>query len=223
MSERFGVRWGLAGGVALATIDEVREVTRYAVGAGFDSLWISHANAVDPIVALAATATENAGLAEVGTSVTPLFGRHPLGLAQAARTAQSALGGRFTLGIGAQSRGAVSSSMGLPWDHPLAFTREFIEGMLPLLAGEVADVDGTQLTTHAELNVTAAGHADPARRARAEDARPRRADGRRARRSASAGRAPSPPTSHRGSGGRRRAAGRPAPRIMALIRLCPRA
>ena len=155
MSDRLGVRWGLAGGVALASIDEVREVSAYAVAAGFDSLWISHANAVDPIVALAATAAEGGGLGEVGTSVVPLYGRHPIGLAQLARTAQSALGGRFTLGIGAASRQAVAASMGLGWDHPLAFTREFIAGLLPLLAGQVADVDGDQVTTHAELNITA--------------------------------------------------------------------
>ena len=90
--DRLGVRWGLAGGIALTTIDEVRDVTRYAVAAGFDSLWISHANAVDPIVALAAVAAETDGLAEVGTSVVPLYGRHPIGVAQLARTAQSALG-----------------------------------------------------------------------------------------------------------------------------------
>jgi F420-dependent oxidoreductase-like protein len=155
--DRLGVRWGLAGGVALATIDEVREVSRYAVAAGFDSLWISHANAVDPIVALAATADEHRELDEVGTSVVPLYGRHPIGVAQLARTAQSALGGRFTLGIGAASRQAVAASMGLGWDHPLGYTREFIAGLLPLLAGEVADVTGDQVTTHLELNIRAAG------------------------------------------------------------------
>ena len=117
--DRLGVRWGLAGGIALASIDEVREVARYAVAAGFDSLWISHANAVDPIVALACVADDIAALAEVGTSVVPLYGRHPIGLAQLARTAQSALGGRFTLGIGAASRQAVEASMGLAWDRPL--------------------------------------------------------------------------------------------------------
>jgi 5,10-methylenetetrahydromethanopterin reductase len=154
--DRFGVRWGLAGGVALASIHEVREVARYAVAAGFDSLWISHANAVDPIVALAAVAEDTVGLMEVGTSVVPIYGRHPIGVAQLARTAQSTLDGRFTLGIGAASRGAVASSMGLPWDHPLAYTREFIAGLQPLLAGEQADVDGTQLTTHSVLNIAAA-------------------------------------------------------------------
>jgi F420-dependent oxidoreductase-like protein len=153
---RLGVRWGLAGGVALASIAEVREVSRYAVSAGFDSLWISHANAVDPIVALAATAAENGALAEVGTSVVPLYGRHPIGVAQLARTAQSALDGRFCLGIGAASRQAVASAMGLGWDHPLAYTHEFIAGLLPLLAGRSADVDGDQVTTHAELNIDAA-------------------------------------------------------------------
>src|SRR6476659_9548258 len=74
--DRFGVRWGLAGGIALASIGEVREVARYAVAAGFDSLWISHANAVDPIVALAAVAADTEGLVEVGTSVVPIYGRH---------------------------------------------------------------------------------------------------------------------------------------------------
>jgi F420-dependent oxidoreductase-like protein len=150
------VRWGLAGGIALASIGEVREVARYAVAAGFDSLWISHANAVDPIVALACTAEETAGLSEVGTSVVPLYGRHPIGLAQLARTAQSALDGRFTLGIGAASLQAVRASMGLSWDRPLAFTRDFIDGLQPLLAGEQADVEGNEVTTHGQLNITAA-------------------------------------------------------------------
>ena len=197
--ERLGVRWGLAGGIALASIDEVREVTRYAVDAGFDSLWISHANAVDPIVALAATADESAGLAEVGTSVVPLYGRHPIGLAQLARTAQSALGGRFTLGIGAASTGAVATSMGLPWDRPLRYTREFIDGLQPLLAGQVADVDGEQVTTHAELNIAAPDTPILLAALGPEDARARRPAGRRAPASGSAARAPSPPTSPRGS------------------------
>ena len=154
--DRLGVRWGLAGGVALRSIAEVRDVARYADAAGFDSLWISHANAVDPIVALAAVADDLTHLGEVGTSVVPIFGRHPIGVAQLARTAQSALGGRFTLGIGAASKGAVQSSMGLPWDRPLAYTREFIDGLQPLLAGERVDEEGNEITTHAELNITAA-------------------------------------------------------------------
>ena len=217
--DRLGVRWGLAGGIALSTIDAVREVTRYATAAGFEALWISHANAVDPIVALAATADESGGLAEVGTSVVPLYGRHPIGLAQLARTAQSALGGRFTLGIGAASRNAVATSMGMAWEHPLAYTREFIAGLLPLLAGEPADVDGTQVTTHAELNVSSPG--TPVLLAalgpKMLELAGRTVDG------TSVGQCgPRTIATHIAPRIREAAAaaGRPAPRILSLIRLC---
>jgi 5,10-methylenetetrahydromethanopterin reductase len=154
--ERLGVSWGMAGGIAISSITEAVEVARYANAAGFDGLWISHSNAVDPIVALACVTDEIPDLSEVGTSVVPIYGRHPIGVAQLARTAQSALGGRFTLGIGASSRSQVADSMAMSWDHPLQYTREFIDGLEPLLAGEVAAVDGEQLSARAELNIVAA-------------------------------------------------------------------
>ncbi len=154
--DRYGVRWGLAGGTALRSIAEVREHARWADAAGFDGLWVSQASAVDPVVALAAAADDGPGLGEVGTSVVPLYGRHPLGLAQAARTAQSAWGGRFTLGVGPSHRASVEAALGLSWDRPLAYTRDFLAGLLPLLAGEPADVSGVEVTTRAALDVTAA-------------------------------------------------------------------
>jgi 5,10-methylenetetrahydromethanopterin reductase len=45
--------------------------------------------------------------------------------------------------------------MGLPWEHPLTYTREFLEGLLPLLAGRAASSEGTQVTTRGELNIGA--------------------------------------------------------------------
>jgi F420-dependent oxidoreductase-like protein len=217
--DRFGVRWGLAGGVAIASVEEARDVARYADAAGFDSLWISHANAVDPIVALACIAQDLGRLTEVGTSVVPLYGRHPIGLAQLARTAQSALGGRFTLGIGAASRHAVKTSMRLSWDHPLAFTREFIDGLQPLLAGRPADVDGTQLSTHSELAISAAD--TPILLAALG---PRMLDlaGRRVAGTSVGQCGPRTVATYVAPSIRAAAedAGRPAPRIMALIRIC---
>ncbi|MDH4144695.1 MAG: TIGR03564 family F420-dependent LLM class oxidoreductase [Acidimicrobiia bacterium] len=153
--DRLGVRWGLAGGTTLASIAEAREVARFADASGFDSLWISHANAIDPIVALACVAEDIPKLTEVGTSVVPIYGRHPIGVAQLSRTAQSVLGGRFTLGIGAASRGAVHASMRMTWQRPLGYTREFIAGLQPLLAGGAAEVDGDQLSTHYQLAIDA--------------------------------------------------------------------
>jgi 5,10-methylenetetrahydromethanopterin reductase len=216
---RLGVRWGLAGGAAIASIDGARDFARYAESAGFDSLWISQGFGVDPIVALACVADDCPSLTEVGTSVVPLYGRHPIGVAQLARTAQDALGGRFTLGIGAASKNAVMSSMGLAWDHPFAFTSEFIDGLQPLLAGGAADVTGTQLSTHAKLNIEAADTPIllAALGPKMLDLAGRRVQG------TSVGQC-GPRTirtyiapSIRAAA---EAAGRPQPRIMALIRLC---
>ena len=155
-NDRFGIRWGLAGGTTLASIDEARNAARFAEEAGFDSFWISHAMAVDPIVALACLGSDFAGIGEVGTSVVPLYGRHPIGLAQLARTAQNALGGRFTLGVGTASKRHVEGMLGLSWDKPFSYTREFIAALAPLLADEQADADGAQVSAHAKLAIEAA-------------------------------------------------------------------
>lgn len=152
---RLGVRWGFAGGVALSTIGEVAASARDAVDAGFESFWISQSNAVDPVVALAAVAADVRPLVEVGTSVVPLYGRHPIGVAQMVRTAQSALEGRLTLGIGPSHRSPVEETYGLQWDRPLGYTREFLDGLEPLLDGRSANAVGRQLVARTELNIDA--------------------------------------------------------------------
>ena len=154
-NDRFGVRWGLAGGTTLATVEQVRDVARFADASGFDGLWVSHALAVDPIVALACVSAEAPNLNEFGTSVVPLYGRHPIGLAQQAMTAQTALGGRFTLGIGAASKQQAEERLGLAWDRPFSFTRDFVDALQPLLAGQAAHVVGDQITARAKLDIDA--------------------------------------------------------------------
>ncbi len=217
--DRFGVRWGLAGGVALATIDEVREIARWGDDAGFDGLWISHAAAVDPIVALAAVAPEFTSMAEVGTSVVPLFGRHPFGLAQQVMTAQSALTGRFTLGIGPSHRPSVEGTLGLSWDHPYAYTEEFLDGLQPLLAGQPANVEGTQVTTRAQVAIDAP---DTPVLLAALGPRMLRLAGRRTHGTTVGQCGPKTIAGHivPTISAAADAAGRPAPRVMALVRLC---
>ncbi len=154
-NDRFGMGWGLAGGTTLASIEDARDAARFAEKAGFDSFWISHAMGIDPIVALACLGGDFPGLGEIGTSVVPLYGRHPVGLAQLARTAQNAVGGRFTLGIGAASRRHAEDVLGLSWDKPFSYTRDFVEALEPLLAGARADTDGEQISAHAQLEIEA--------------------------------------------------------------------
>jgi 5,10-methylenetetrahydromethanopterin reductase len=152
---RFGMRWGFAGGATLASVVAARDSARFAEVAGFDSFWISQNTGIDPVVALACIAADIPGLGEVGTSIVPLYGRHPVALAQMVRTAQNALGGRLTLGVGAASRAHVEGRLGLSWDKPYSFTREFMAGLVPLLAGDRADSDGEQISAHVALAIDA--------------------------------------------------------------------
>lgn len=214
-----GVRWGFAGGVALSSVSAVRTSAREAIAAGFESFWISQSNAVDPVVALAAAADEVRDLQEVGTSVVPLYGRHPLGVAQMVRTAQSVLDGRLTLGIGPSHRGPVNDSLGMSWDRPLSYTREFLDGLQPLLSGQQANAEGQQLVTRAELNVEAKN--TPILLA-ALGPRMLALAGARTAGTTVGQCGPNTIRTHIGPlvNEAAAAAGRPAPRIMALIRLC---
>ncbi len=217
--DRLGVRWGLAGGVALATIDQVREITRWGNAAGFDSLWISQAAAVDPLVALAAVASDITTMTEVGTSVVPLYGRHPFGLAQQVMTAQSALDGRLTLGVGPSHRPSVEGTLGLSWDHPFAYTSDFLDGLQPLLAGDEANVEGTEITTRAQLAIEAPN--TPILLA-ALGPRMLALAGRRTEGTTVGQCGPKTIANHivPTITAAAEAAGRPEPRVMALIRLC---
>src|SRR4051812_6284242 len=100
MANELGVPVGFGVGTEMRSVAEVRREAQWAAAAGFDSFWVSQIFGVDPIVALAAIAADIPTLREVGTSVVPMAGRHPLALAAQVRTAQDALDGRFTLGLG---------------------------------------------------------------------------------------------------------------------------
>lgn len=147
-----GVRLGFAGGTVLRSIDQVRTDASWATQAGFDSYWVSYLLGVDPLVALPVIASDVPDI-ELGTSVVPTAGRHPIAMAQLARTAQQACGGRFTLGVGPAHQVVVESRYGESWERPLERTREYLDVLVPLCAGEPAASSGNQVTGHATLDI----------------------------------------------------------------------
>ena len=153
MANSLGVPVGWSGGTGLNSIDAVRAEAVYARELGVDTFWVSQIFGVDPIVALAAVADDLAGVPEAGTSVVPLYGRHPLALAAQARTAQSALPSTFTLGIGPSHAMVVEGFYGESYDRPYSHTAEYVAAISPLLAGQPTDVEGTELTAKGWLTV----------------------------------------------------------------------
>ncbi len=151
-SEQLGVGLGFAGGTTQRTIEGVRSSAAWAADVGFDSYWLSYLIGVDPLVALAVVAPDVPDI-ELGTSVVPTVGRHPIALAQLARTTQQACAGRFTLGIGPAHQVVVEGKYGEVWDRPVERTSEHLDALVALCNGEPANVDGNQVQVHAELDI----------------------------------------------------------------------
>jgi F420-dependent oxidoreductase-like protein len=155
MLRELGVGVGYGAGTGLRTVAEVRDEAVWSARVGFETFWVSQVFGVDPIVALAAVGSAVPELAELGTSVVPLPGRHPLALAAQARTAQSALDGRFTLAVGTSHQMVAEGFFGESFGRPYARTAEFLDALLPLLRGEPADVEGDHVFAKGWLTIDA--------------------------------------------------------------------
>ncbi len=135
----------------LATL---RALARSAAEDGFRNLWLSQSTALDTLTAFTAIGIDCPTL-ELGASIIPIHGRHPLALAAQALTVQAAIGPRVILGIGTSHRPFVETMLGLPYDRPYAHLEEYVKVLRPLLRGEKTDFDGHQLGVHATLTIDA--------------------------------------------------------------------
>ena len=92
---------------------------------GFDSLWCSEAYGSDALTPLAwwGSRTERIRL---GTAIIQISARQPAATAMAAMTLDHLSGGRFILGLGASGPQVVEGWYGMPFEKPLARTREYV-------------------------------------------------------------------------------------------------
>ncbi len=125
-----------------------------AAADGLAGVWLSQILGPDALTVLAVVGQHVAGI-ELGVSIVPVYGRHPLALGMQARTTQAAVDGRLTLGIGASHRLVVEGLYGESYARPYTRTKEFLAALVPLLAGEAADVSGTELTVRGRLEIDA--------------------------------------------------------------------
>lgn len=151
---RIGLTVGL-GARAERTIPGLIERAKEAEHRGFDSLWMPAAFGLDPITALVAVGRETSGL-EIGTAVVPTFPRHPVVLAQQALTAQSALDGRFTLGIGLSHQVMMEDALGIAYERPAEHLGEYLAVLAPLLAGAPVSFRGERYRVEASVDVEGA-------------------------------------------------------------------
>ena len=112
---------------------------------GFTTVWTPQLPwEPDAVVALAIALREVDGIT-LGTGVLPIQSRLPMVLAQQALTLSLISGGRLKLGIGLTHALVTEGMWGIPWDRPVRRLNEYLDGLLPLLAGEEATLDQVQL------------------------------------------------------------------------------
>ncbi len=124
---------------------------RAAADDGFASAWLANIFGLDALTALAVAGSQVPGI-ELGTAVVPTYPRHPAALAQQALTASLAVGGRLVLGIGLSHQIVIEDMYGYSFDKPAVHMREYLAALVPLLAGQPADVDGAAVRAHIGLN-----------------------------------------------------------------------
>ena len=119
---------------------------------GFDSYWLPQHFGADMLTVIAMAGMQTSRI-ELGTAVVPTYPRHPVALAQQALTAQVAVNGRLTLGIGVSHRSTIEDWLGLTYASPLQHIEEYLAVLRPLLHESGVDYHGQQYRVAGELQI----------------------------------------------------------------------
>lgn len=125
-------------------VDTLVSLSREAAESGIGSVWVSQQFDHDALSVSAVIGHAVPGIA-IGTSVVPVYPRHPIVVSSQAQTAQAASHGRFTLGLGLSSAGRVEDSFGLGFDRPIRHLREYLTVLGSLLTTGTVDFTGQTL------------------------------------------------------------------------------
>ena len=137
--------------VAKASVAAFVDHARAASADGFSSYWVAEhpTGGLDALTVLTIVG-QTVDTMELGTAVIPTYPRHPLVLAGQALTAQSAMQGPLTLGIGL-SHQVMMADLGLDEDKPIRHLREYLSVLVPLVEDGRVDYQGESISCRAML------------------------------------------------------------------------
>ncbi len=124
---------------AATAIDRIRE----AEHAGVQQIWMTQSvGMLDTLTLFAAVAAHTTQI-RLGTSIVPVYPRHPLVMAAQAATIDALAPGRLRLGVGTSHRQVMENVYGLSMPSPLAYLREYVQVMRQGLWEGRVDHQGT--------------------------------------------------------------------------------
>jgi F420-dependent oxidoreductase-like protein len=118
---KISMQLGYAGGFQ-ETVKEVQELEQ----AGLDTVWVAEAYGFDGVSLMGYLAAQTSRV-EIASGILPIYTRTPTLLAMTAAGVDALSGGRAMLGIGASGPQVIEGFHGVPYDAPVARTREIIE------------------------------------------------------------------------------------------------
>lgn len=151
---RIGVMVGPEQGDTARKVDRMLKDVEWAEAAGFDTVWVPQIPTdFDALTAIALMSTRTTRI-EIGTAVVPLQAQHPVHLVRQALSTHAALNGRLALGVGPSHHWIVQDMLGLPYEKPAKFTRDYLDvlGAIKDLPGSI-DVENDTFTVHNPLDI----------------------------------------------------------------------
>src|SRR5690242_19247065 len=113
--------------------------------AGLDTVWVAEAYGFDSPTLMGYLAAKTETI-EIGSAILNIYSRTPGALLQTAAGLDNVSGGRAILGLGASGPQVIEGFHGMPYDKPLARTRELIEILRMGLRRETLSYDGKVFT-----------------------------------------------------------------------------
>jgi F420-dependent oxidoreductase-like protein len=151
---RIGVMIGPERGDSARKAGRMVEDIKWAEAAGLDTAWIPQLPTdFDALLAVTLMGLATTRI-ELGTAVVPLQAQHPIALARQALSAQAVTGGRLALGVGPSHHWIVRDMLGLPYERPARFTRDYLDVLDAALSGPgPVDVENGSFTVHNPLEL----------------------------------------------------------------------
>lgn len=115
-----------------ARLGEAAAEAQRLAAIGYDGVYTLEGSS-DPFLPLV-LASEHAPQLEIATGIAVAFPRNPMHLAYQAWDLQRFSRGRFLLGIGSQVRAHIENRFGVPFEHPAARMREYIQALRAIFA-----------------------------------------------------------------------------------------
>jgi F420-dependent oxidoreductase-like protein len=149
LRERVGLSIHAIAGVDAPTLVDL---IVQAEEAGVQQVWATQGGSSTDLLTAYAAAFQRTGEIGLGTSIVPIYPRHPLALAQQAATAAGLGPGRLRLGVGTSHRPSIEGVYGMKMEEPLAYLEEYIGVLRAALWEGSVQHEGRFFTARVKMN-----------------------------------------------------------------------